>query len=155
MLGWVGLGALVVVALVLLKVLSGIEDWRRDFTTNRAATRANHPDPRLRPISAPLPPADLAALAEAAGAAVPGFAFTGRAEEGTALILRFVYTTPWMRFRDDVTLRIVPEGTGARLDAESRSRIGKGDLGQNPRNLRALLGAIRARLEAAAPATGR
>jgi uncharacterized protein (DUF1499 family) len=48
-----------------------------------------------------------------------------------------------MRYKDDIRLSIKPADSGSLLSAESRSRVGRGDLGQNPRNLRELLGAIR------------
>jgi uncharacterized protein (DUF1499 family) len=57
--------------------------------------------------------------------------------------LHFVRTTPLMRYKDDIRVRIVPAASGSRVSAESRSRIGRGDLGQNPRNLRELLAAVR------------
>ena len=48
-------------------------------------------------------------------------------------------TTFWFRFKDDVVIRIRPEGTGSMLDARSLSRIGGGDAGTNARRLRRLL----------------
>ena len=66
-------------------------------------------------------------------------------ESGGIIQLHFVRATPLWRFKDDIRVRIAPAaGGGSLLTAESRSRVGKGDLGQNPRNLRELLGAIRA-----------
>jgi uncharacterized protein (DUF1499 family) len=48
-----------------------------------------------------------------------------------------------MKYRDDIRVQIEPAAEGTRLSAESRSRVGKGDLGQNPRNLRELLDKVR------------
>lgn len=45
-------------------------------------------------------------------------------------------------FEDDVTVRIVEQASGSEARFESASRVGKGDLGQNPRNLRELLETI-------------
>lgn len=45
-------------------------------------------------------------------------------------------TTFWFRFKDDVVIRIRPEGVGSRLDARSLSRVGRGDAGTNARRLR-------------------
>ena len=39
------------------------------------------------------------------------------------------------RFIDDITIEFHETTSGVRVEAESRSRVGKGDLGQNPRNL--------------------
>jgi uncharacterized protein (DUF1499 family) len=44
--------------------------------------------------------------------------------EGTA-------TVDWWGFKDDVVIRIKPDGTGSRVDVRSKSRVGKGDLGFN------------------------
>ncbi len=53
-----------------------------------------------------------------------------------------VRTTRLFRFRDDVTARVTPAPDGARLELTSASRVGKGDLGQNPRNIKELLRAV-------------
>jgi uncharacterized protein (DUF1499 family) len=52
------------------------------------------------------------------------------------------------RFKDDITVRVINRGSERVLAAKSRSRVGKGDLGQNPRNLKQLLEAVRTKLEA-------
>ena len=56
--------------------------------------------------------------------------------------VRAVRKTRLFRFRDDVTARVDPDPNGARLELTSASRLGKGDLGQNPRNLEELLQAV-------------
>jgi Protein of unknown function (DUF1499) len=45
-------------------------------------------------------------------------------------------TTFWFRFKDDVVIRIRPDGGGSVLDARSLSRVGGGDAGTNARRLR-------------------
>jgi uncharacterized protein (DUF1499 family) len=47
------------------------------------------------------------------------------------------------RFVDDVRLRLEPAPGGVRVHARSQSRLGKGDLGQNRRNLLELFAALR------------
>ncbi len=56
--------------------------------------------------------------------------------------MRAVRKTRLFGFEDDVTARVCPDPDGARLGLTSASRLGKGDLGQNPRNLTELLRAI-------------
>ncbi|QIN82609.1 DUF1499 domain-containing protein [Rubrobacter tropicus] len=56
--------------------------------------------------------------------------------------LKAVRKTRLFRFRDDVKIQISADETGSRADLTSASRIGKGDLGQNPRNLKELLRAV-------------
>jgi uncharacterized protein (DUF1499 family) len=43
-------------------------------------------------------------------------------------------------FTDDVTVSVIPAGSAAaRVTVRSRSRVGRGDLGENARHVRALL----------------
>jgi uncharacterized protein (DUF1499 family) len=51
--------------------------------------------------------------------------------------IRAESTTRVMRFVDDVTVRIQPQDRGTIVNARSASRVGRGDFGQNARNLRA------------------
>jgi uncharacterized protein (DUF1499 family) len=53
--------------------------------------------------------------------------------------LEAVATTPMMRFKDDVVVRLRPEGDGTRVDLRSRSRIGRHDLGTNARRIQDFL----------------
>lgn len=141
---------LLVVGLPLLWVLSSVEDWRRDLTSNRAQTDAEGADPSLRPLPSPRTPA---AQAERIAAWVEGQRNwslekeTGPDEETGAgggrkgaIRMHLVRRTSWLRFRDDIHVTLTPTAEGGSiLEATSQSRIGKGDLGQNPRNLRELL----------------
>ena len=49
--------------------------------------------------------------------------------------LHLTRRTRLWRFVDDLVLTFEPTGEGTVIHAESRSRIGKGDLGQNRRNI--------------------
>lgn len=53
-----------------------------------------------------------------------------------------VRKTRILRFKDDIEVRIEKRNNGSEANFESASRVGKGDLGQNPRNLEELLEAI-------------
>lgn len=57
--------------------------------------------------------------------------------------------TRWVRFQDDVVIRIValPDGQ-TRVDVRSKSRVGRGDMGQNARRVREFLAALRDELAA-------
>jgi uncharacterized protein (DUF1499 family) len=44
-------------------------------------------------------------------------------------------TTFWFGFVDDIVIRVVPDGTGSRIDLRSVSRVGEGDLGANAKRI--------------------
>jgi uncharacterized protein (DUF1499 family)/uncharacterized membrane protein len=50
-----------------------------------------------------------------------------------------VARTPLMGFRDDVAVRVRPDGDGARIDVRSASRYGRHDFGTNAARIRALI----------------
>jgi uncharacterized protein (DUF1499 family) len=48
-------------------------------------------------------------------------------------------TTGWWGFKDDVVIRVRPEGSGSRVDIRSVSRVGVSDLGANAKRVREFL----------------
>jgi uncharacterized protein (DUF1499 family) len=58
-------------------------------------------------------------------------------------IIKATRRTALWGFIDDVTIRLEAVSGGTRVHARSKSRLGKGDLGQNRRNLLQLFDAIR------------
>ena len=54
-------------------------------------------------------------------------------------ILEGTATTFWFGFKDDVVVRIRPDGARTRVDVRSASRVGLGDVGTNARRIRTLL----------------
>lgn len=132
-----GLAAVVVI------LATHVEDWSRDLTQNYAETSPSARDNRLAPLEAPAPPAELAAATERAVKSLPNWRLESRRDEAASIQLHCVRTTGIMRYQDDIHVAITPHAAGSRLSASSRSRVGKGDLGQNPRNLRELLAAVR------------
>lgn len=134
---------LAIVAVVAVFLFSQIDDWKRDFTTNSAATDPRSED--LKPAHLSLSPAVAAERVMAIVAALPRWSVAEpsdptAAEEGV-IRLHLVRTTPIMRFKDDIHVELIPEADGAATTVmiRSQSRVGKGDLGQNPRNIRELL----------------
>jgi uncharacterized protein (DUF1499 family) len=51
-------------------------------------------------------------------------------------------TTPWFGFKDDVVVRVRPDGSGSRIDVRSVSRVGKSDVGANAKRIRTYLADI-------------
>ncbi|CAA9409344.1 MAG: hypothetical protein AVDCRST_MAG03-1767 [uncultured Rubrobacteraceae bacterium] len=86
----------------------------------------------------PVAPAPLLAAIRRAVEKLPRWRI--EASEGDEV--RAVRTTRLLRFKDDVTARVYPDPEGARVELTSASRLGRGDLGQNPRNLKELLGGL-------------
>ncbi|HKH10915.1 MAG TPA: DUF1499 domain-containing protein [Rubrobacter sp.] len=86
----------------------------------------------------PVPPERLLSAVRRAVDGLPRWSLG--ASEGDEV--RAVRTTRLFRFRDDITARVSPAPDGARLELASASRLGRGDLGQNPRNLKELLRAV-------------
>lgn len=115
------------------------------LTRNWALIEDGSSDPELRPIPLELPPREAAAWAAGVITRLPRWDVV--ASDPDAGTLHATRTTRLWRFVDDIHLRFVPDldAGGCRLVGRSRSRVGKGDFGQNARNLkelrRALLGA--------------
>jgi uncharacterized protein (DUF1499 family) len=90
-------------------------------------------DPTLTPPELQLPPAEALRFAEELIRQLPRWQVEASdPEKGTIHATR--RTRLW-RFVDDIRLRLEPTPEGVRIHARSQSRLGKGDLGQNRRNL--------------------
>lgn len=114
----------------------GLLRW---FTKNWANTREpTHRD--LAPLVLSLSPSDAAERVRAIVGPLPRWRVEAEEIAGQ---LRLTRRTRVCGFVDDVTLRFLPAGPGCLIHAESRSRVGKGDLGQNRRNILELWAAIR------------
>jgi uncharacterized protein (DUF1499 family) len=106
-----------------------------------AAQREAYPDIRPLELPAAMPAAAFAralAAARAAGWAIVAVDSTAGSIEATA-------TTGWFGFKDDVVVRIRPEGAGSRVDVRSVSRVGRSDVGTNARRIRRYLQAVAGR----------
>ena len=51
-------------------------------------------------------------------------------------------TTSWFGFKDDIVIRVRPEGEGSRVDVRSVSRVGESDLGANAKRVRKFIGKL-------------
>ncbi|NOZ39714.1 MAG: DUF1499 domain-containing protein [Planctomycetes bacterium] len=147
--------AILLVVLAILGVVAlQVDDWSRDLTTNRAATRLDAPDRSLRSLELS------ASVAEVTGA-MTRFVERSRAwafdekesggeeasEADDIVAIGLTRTSQLFRFVDDVRVFLQPTALGTRVDITSQSRVGKGDLGQNPRNIRTLLQVLRNELD--------
>lgn len=133
-------GAIVIAIIVAVLVAIGlrIDNWERDWNTNFAELQADAEDPSLRPIEKPQSPTELADEMIQRVEQARRWSFVSRRKDGDAVIVKLTHATTLLGLVDDVEVTIEPTAAGSLLTARSQSRIGKGDLGQNPRNLREL-----------------
>ncbi|QDT04316.1 hypothetical protein K227x_27060 [Rubripirellula lacrimiformis] len=126
----------------------------RGLTTNHAALSDTASDPQLRPLEIDQQPQAVADRIRNWVSTQSGWTLesddSAQADDlpqpvGTPdqpVRLHLVRRTRFFGFADDINVSLEPTDQGTRVQAESQSRLGKGDLGQNPRNLRELVGAI-------------
>ena len=100
----------------------------------RAVVRRRYGD--LKPLHLDRPPAEVVARAEAL-ARERGW--TVARVDPAAGALEATDTVSLFRFKDDVAVRVRPEGGGSRVDVRSVSRVGTSDLGVNAARVRAFL----------------
>jgi uncharacterized protein (DUF1499 family) len=114
----------------------GLARW---FSRNWANTlEPTHPD--LSPLCLPGLLEDASAIVKRAAGLLRGWRLE---ERNTAAELRFTRRTRVFRFVDDVVVHLEPAASGTLIHVSSKSRLGKGDLGQNRRNILELFRAIR------------
>lgn len=128
------LRALVAAPLVLL--LGSLLIWP---ATNRVTTAGTRGYPEIKPLESTRTPAQLTAALQAFAQARPRWTLVSSDAGGLQHALE---ARTRVGFVDDVKVRIEPRSGGARVHAESASRLGKLDFGQNARNLRELLAAL-------------
>ena len=94
----------------------------------------------LRPAHLPVPPAEAFARAQNAAARMPAWTVT-HADPASGTI-EAVATSRLFHFRDDIAIRVRPDGNGSRVDVRSKSRDGQGDLGVNAARIRTFVATL-------------
>jgi uncharacterized protein (DUF1499 family) len=135
------------VALPVVAVLVQVDDFGRDFTTNWAETSWAASDTLLRPVSVARTVGEAAEMVKDAARSLTRWEFLTEETSGAAVVIRYVRTSALFRFKDDITVRVEDDGSRRLVTVQSQSRIGRGDLGQNPRNIKELLAAVRRLLD--------
>jgi uncharacterized protein (DUF1499 family) len=97
--------------------------------------------PDIGPLHLDVPPAQAFDRALGAGR---GMGWEIVATDPAQGRLEATATTFWFGFKDDIVVRITPEGTGSRVDVRSLSRIGRSDVGANARRVRDYLAKVKA-----------
>jgi uncharacterized protein (DUF1499 family) len=67
---------------------------------------------------------------------IPRFTFVAAGHGPGGAEIQAVASTRVFKFKDDLTVRIRRQGGRTKVSVRSRSRVGKGDFGQNARNIR-------------------
>lgn len=145
LMGYLGLLAVAGVLGAVLFTALRIEDWSRDLSQNSAETSPLADHELMRPAIISLAPDETVKLIRSTLAELWGWEETpagGEAAGGDEITMNLVHTTTFLRFKDDVTVIVSPGADGSVVRVASKSRIGKGDLGQNPRNIKQLLYAV-------------
>jgi uncharacterized protein (DUF1499 family) len=96
--------------------------------------------PDIAPLQLPMPPAQAFAQAERVARAMGWNVATA---DAAALRIEATASTLLFGFKDDVVIRIRPEGQGSRVDVRSVSRVGGSDMGANAARIRAFLAKLR------------
>jgi hypothetical protein len=111
------------------------------LTRNRAATRPDHADPRLRGRAYAVPFATVWTAALDTATSRRRWSIT-ESDPKAGEIVAESRTLLW-RFTDDVRIRVSLDADGnTRVDLESASRKGRGDLGTNARRIARFLHAL-------------
>ena len=142
MIGWVALAiTLAVMAIIALR----IDDWSRDWTQNTAQLSPDAEKPELRPLELSGTSIQIAERIESWIRKQPNWKLvSSETNQDQTITLKLTRTTKLFRFVDDIVVVLRPISEGhVELNATSGSRIGKGDLGQNPRNLMELTAGLR------------
>ncbi|MFN4016356.1 MAG: DUF1499 domain-containing protein [Reyranella sp.] len=103
-----------------------------------ALQRAAFPD--IEPVLLPAPPVEAFKRVERVATAL-GWEIVARVPADGRL--EAVVTSPWFGFRDDVVVRVRPQGTGSRVDIRSKSRNGEADLGGNVDRVRTFIARLK------------
>ena len=139
----IGYVAMAITAAIIVAICVRIDNWQRDLTTNFAETDFAAEDAGLHPLTLDRPRDEIADLLTDWAASQANWQKVASEKGPDRTKMHFTRTTRFLRFIDDVHVTItansLPDGEGCTINATSQSRIGKGDLGQNPRNLKALL----------------
>ncbi len=145
---------LAIVGIVLAVILSRVDDWSRDFSMNFARTDESSVD--LKPLRMEGTPTQARDRVRRSVADLRNWQWIDETKSDAAdahIVVNLVRQTALFRFRDDIQVSIVAEPAAAAggnssprvvINMVSRSRLGKGDLGQNPRNLKELIKKIKA-----------
>ncbi len=126
------------------KLVSEVQE-QAEFDPDRQKKEVAAPYPELTTLILPSVPFDMAYQAALDTVNERGWTIvTAEPEEGR---IEATDTSFWFEFKDDVMIRVLPEGDGgSRVDVRSTSRVGLSDLGANAKRVKLFLEDLQARL---------
>jgi uncharacterized protein (DUF1499 family) len=101
--------------------------------------RSAYPD--IKPVILAVPPAEAFKRVDRVATAMDWEVVARAPDDGR---LEAVATSDWFGFRDDIVVRIRPDGSGSRIDIRSKSRVGESDLGVNAKRIREFIARLNA-----------
>jgi uncharacterized protein (DUF1499 family) len=101
--------------------------------------------PDIAPLKTALPPAEAFKRALETAQSMPRWTIV--ASDPAAGRIEASQSSRFYGFTDDVSIRVLPDGTGSRIDMRSLSRQGRHDYGVNAARVRAYLAALKQRME--------
>src|SRR5262249_13140841 len=101
--------------------------------------RSAYPD--IAPVVLPVPPAEAFKRVDKVATAMDWEIVARAPDDGR---IEAVAPRDWFGFRDDIVVRIRPDGAGSRIDIRSKSRVGESDLGVNARRIREFIARLKA-----------
>ncbi|MEM7004166.1 MAG: DUF1499 domain-containing protein, partial [Pseudomonadota bacterium] len=109
------------------------------YDASKLAEQQRAAYPYVKPLVSPRAPTVLFGQAQAA---MEGMGLEIVNSDANRGIIEATDTTFWFGFKDDVVVRIRPEGKGSVLDIRSVSRVGQSDLGKNAQRIGQILNAL-------------
>ena len=125
--------------LVVAGVAAALLAWPRINTVETGRT-PEYPD--LQPREYAASEQKVTEAVKAAAGRISRFTFVGAGRGPGGSEVHYVASTPVLRFKDDVNVRIRREGGKTKVSVRSKSRMGTMDFGQNARNIRELTAAL-------------
>jgi len=107
-----------------------------EYGGSRVAALQQRSFPDIKPLRLDVAPP---AAFDRAVAAVRAMNWELVAADPSAGRIEATDTTALFGFKDDVVVRVRPDGNGSRIDVRSLSRVGGGDIGTNAKRIRAYL----------------
>jgi len=123
-------------AFVFLAEIRRKSDNGLDYGGDAIAAQQKKAYPEIKPLIVKAPPKD---AVQGAIDAARSCGWEVMSSDAPAGRIEATDTTAWFGFKDDIVIRVRPEGGGSRVDVRSVSRVGDSDLGANAARVKKFL----------------